>query len=169
MGAFEIFTPERQPPVDDASSSNPSVTRKIARMRGLGIYCDRSKTRFDAFETPLWKSHMESIVSESNDSVRWVLKPCNEVLVNAESRDIMSASNGKYSFSLRTKNINFVVFRDQFLQILETAGHFGILKRQLLLGMYRPRKRPTECPKLWWKYAFMLISGRKSFFHEKVS
>jgi hypothetical protein len=168
MGAFEIFTPNR-PPADGATPSSPAVTKKVARMRGLGIYCDTSKIRFDAFDTSLWKKHMESMVSESNDSMRWILKPYNEVFLNAERRDKMSATNAKYSFSLLTKDINFVISRHQFLQIVETAGYFAILKRQLLLGMYRPRKRPTECPKLWWRYAFMLILGRKCFFHEKVS
>ena len=56
----------------------------------------------------------------------------------------------------------------QYQQMLSVIQHFTVLDTRRLLVAHRPTLRPTADPKAWWRYAYLLLTGRE-FVCSKVN
>ena len=64
--------------------------------------------------------------------------------------------------------MQFTVSKPQLNQIILTLNTFSTLDRKKLVAVYRPEKSPKEDPKAWWRFVFLLISGKQAGnFHNK--
>ena len=57
--------------------------------------------------------------------------------------------------------IVFFFDRMQYQQIMALTWGLAKLDRQKQMALYRPQKRPTDDPRGWWKYAYVLVTGKE--------
>jgi len=153
--------------------STDQIIHKLASIKNTSLYCNANTDTFASLSVEEWKSTMQSLIfvdesTEAPKSLQYVLQPANMINLRVVHDARKLTGSNKISITLMTHDFKFEISRDQLLQILETVRIFSMLERQLLLGMYKPRQRPTESPLLWWKYAVTLISGRKASAVDKV-
>lgn len=100
----------------------------------------------------------------------YIISPCNCVtmkIVHTEAPTDPHATP-KVDIAVECSALPLRLEKEQFAQIMLLRKALRDLQRKRVMAVYRPGLRPTACPRLWWHYAYKLVSGKNFSVFNKV-
>ena len=158
---------------------------KIAVMKNAGIYwsVDSKCRSLSSLSFKEWELTMEAMIYKEinmdqaselllrkhlkihceTHKLNYVLSPQNRLSVKVVHKEhSLDMSKPRFDISIQTTGLNVSLNRLQYHQLLILLENQKSLEYQQQLYAQRPSCRPIGNGKLWWKYAYSLISGRPS-------
>ena len=97
----------------------------------------------------------------SATGLNYLLAPPNSLLIKIAHTDKPGPDDAMIDMTVEIPPFSITLDRLQYQQLMSTSVGFSRLARQKQMALYRPTKRPTRDPKGWWKYAFLLVTGKE--------
>ena len=145
---------------------------KLVGLKGISIYWREKVEAFAGLHLTEWEKKMlpTSFMEVLSPAADFIIAPSNDIcvkLIHAESVADKEL-DPQVDITIEGLNLDFKVSKSQLNQIVLTLNTFNTLDRKKLVAIYRPEESPKENPRAWWKFAFLLVSGKEAGnFHNK--
>lgn len=162
-----------------------AAIHKLGHMENLTIYWNVASGSLSVLDKSSWEAVMESLIyvsrprptldkkihsrlSESTKKLTYIRPPPNSFALRFTHTERSSDTVPKISLDVDSPDMKLSLEQRQYEQMMALSRSFSQLDRIRLISLHRPRRRPTDDPRSWWKYAFSLVSGRYISAHSKV-
>ena len=178
LGDFQIATTNDQwnksfmAREDKKKSGLGMKIHKLVGLKDISIYWREKVQAYESLSMNDWEGQMlpQSFVETLSPTADCILAPPNNIsikLIHAESVADKEL-DPQVDITIEGLNLDFKVSKMQLNQIILTLNTFNTLDRKKLVAIYRPEKSPKEDPRAWWKFAFLLVSGKQAVnFHNR--
>lgn len=158
------------------------LVHKLGGLKNAAAYWNTSTTPLAPLCVSEWLQAMESMIYKDGHDMldpaaqlgknvmQYIMQPRNELSLRLKHCDKPSdpENSPEMDIAVRSTLVKTNINEAQFGQIVATSRAFSVLERRKHMAKFRPSKRPTEDPRGWWKYAYVLITGKESTFADKV-
>lgn len=151
-------------------SQDASTIHKLGKVVNLGIYWNPDGKEFLALTPEKWEEAMISYITQAQqlsvvrlhetNELSYLLPVPNELVVKVIHSDVASEITPKIDLLMSSSTLSLNIDKEQYSQVMATLAMFGQLSKHKQMASKRPPGRPTDNPRGWWKYAYMLVSGR---------
>eukprot|EP00981_Chlorochromonas_danica_P001560 scaffold341_cov154-Ochromonas_danica.AAC.4 len=159
----------------DVTNKAFTAVHKLGAVRNCAVYWNFSSPTFVDADHQTWQTYMQDTIyrgpnsSSVHEKFSYILEPPNELCVKITHRELCNETTPNIDMQIESSLISFRVDNGQYKQVMLLTKSLGELDRKKQASTYRPRLRPTEDPRGWWRYAFVIIIGRESSHSSKVS
>lgn len=146
------------------------IIRKLGILEDLSVYWNVDDNNPMENMTPeIWLSNMKAMIfsnSQSNqvnpfmNKLDYIIAPPDQLTLKIIHRDKSTLETPKLDLTVSSSTIRVHFDRTQYQQILGVIATFSQLERYKQMSVYRPRVRPTQDARAWWKYAYKLVLGK---------
>jgi len=145
---------------------------KLINVENLAYYWEQVEVPLSTLAPREWELAMMSLIFQdtvlAGSTDKFILAPPNNICVKLIHMDKSSEIEPKLDVTFEGLNLEFRLSKLQLAQIILTLNTFYALDRQKLVALYRPEKSVKQDPRAWWKYAYVIISGKKGGFAANV-
>lgn len=160
------------------SRSAQHAIHKLGKVVNLGVYWNTNSEECTHMTPEARESWLEHLIYRASDrqsspspnpsttkssvsSLNYLLAPPNSLLIKIAHSDKPGPDDAMIDMTIEIPPFGITLDRLQYQQLMSTLVGFSRLARQKQMALYRPTKRPTRDPKGWWKYAFLLVTGKE--------
>jgi vacuolar protein sorting-associated protein 13A/C len=160
---------------------------KLAKLDNLTFYWNINSVKLSTLQIDQWLLEMQALIyknSSAGDPARlakgsmgYILEPPNTFTLKIQHNESQQPPlSSHFSSTFRPKikaivesiDLRFRLDKLQYHQIMHSFDDMKYKKRILPLLKHKPQVSVKDNPKLWWRYALILITGKDHFWTCKV-
>jgi len=146
---------------------------KMASLENLGIYWNTNSLAISGMERDAWRRAMHGMIFKEGASpsgeFEYVLATPNVLTVKVVHTERATESMPRLDVIVEDTTLLMNIDRVQFLQFVATADRLLELNGLIKLFALRPRRRPMQDPRAWWRYAAKLVLRRETLLENVAS
>lgn len=139
---------------------------KMASLENLGIYWNTNSLAISGLERDAWRRAMHGMIFKEgappSGEFEYVLATPNILTVKVVHTERATESMPRLDVIVDDTTLLMNIDRVQFLQFIATADRLLELNGLVKLFALRPRRRPMQDPRAWWRYAAKLVLRRET-------
>lgn len=156
---------------------------KLAKLDNLTLYWNINSVKLSTLHVEKWLLEMQALIYTNplsspgtEGTIGYILEPPNTFTLKIQHNESQPPPLSSHSPQLLPKikaivesiDLRFRLDKLQYHQIMHSLDDMKYKKRILPLMKHRPRTSAKSNPKLWWRYALILITGKDHFWTSKV-
>jgi vacuolar protein sorting-associated protein 13A/C len=162
---------------------------KLAKLDNLTLYWNINSVKLSTLQIEKWLLEMQALIYKNSPAcassshtdpakgtMGYILEPPNTFTLKIQHNESQAPSVSSHSPQFLPKikaivesiDLRFRLDKLQYHQIIHSLENIKYKKRILPLMKHKPQVSVKSNPKLWWRYALILITGKDHFWTCKV-
>ena len=155
-------------------NGSAEAVHKLLRVQNFAMYWNTSSRSFSDAED--WEYEMKSTIfcdssleGFAHGDFTFIRAPPNTFVAKLIHNDRIGTKEPKIDLTIECTDMRLQLDKTQYGQVMSLMAMFKTLSRHKSMAFYRPEKSAKQVPRMWWKYAYSLVSGRQLADVSKVT